>query len=54
MDGKFFGTTLSSLRLASGDYSVTMEKSNFKPWQRIMTVGIGGDVSLDVTLEELP
>ncbi|MGD0694411.1 MAG: PEGA domain-containing protein [Terriglobia bacterium] len=54
VDGKFFGTTLSSLRLASGDYSVTMEKSNFKPWQRIMTVGIGGDVSLDVTLEELP
>lgn len=54
VDGKFLGTTPSSLRLASGDHSVTIEKSGFKAWQRIMTVGIGGDVSLDVTLDKLP
>jgi hypothetical protein len=54
VDGKFLGTTPSSLRLASGDHSVTIEKSGFKAWQRIMTVGIGGDVSLDVTLEKIP
>lgn len=54
VDGKFLGTTPSSLRLASGDYSVTIEKTGFKAWQRILTVGIGGDVSLDVTLEKAP
>jgi len=54
VDGKFFGTTPSSIRLPPGDHSVTIEKSVFKPWQRIMTVGIGADVSLDVTLEERP
>jgi len=52
VDGKFLGTTPSTVRLASGDHSVTIEKSGFKAWQRIMTVGIGGDISLDVTLEK--
>jgi hypothetical protein len=54
VDGKFLGTTPSTVRLVSGDHSVTIEKLGFKTWQRIMTVGVGGDVSLDVTLEKTP
>jgi hypothetical protein len=42
------------VRLASGEHSVTIEKSGFKAWQRIMTLIAGGDVTLDVTLEKIP
>lgn len=53
VDGKFVGTTPSSIRLPPGDHSVTMEKSGFKAWQRTMTVYAGGEVSLNVNLEKV-
>lgn len=54
VDGKFLGTTPSTVRIAPGDHSVTIEKTGFKAWQRIMTLTAGGKITLDVTLEKIP
>ncbi|MBI1982850.1 MAG: PEGA domain-containing protein [Acidobacteria bacterium] len=51
VDGKFVGNTPSSLRLAPGDHTITVEKSGFKTWERTMTVTPGGNVTLKATLE---
>lgn len=53
VDGKFLGTTPSTVRIAPGDHSVTIEKMGFKAWQRIMTLTAGGKITLDVTLEKI-
>lgn len=54
IDGKFVGTTPSTLQLSAGDHTVVLEKSGFKAWQRTMTVGSGGSVTVEATLERLP
>ena len=53
VDGKYMGSTPSTLRLAPGDHSVLIEKSGFKAWQRTMTMGAGGIVTVDATLEKV-
>ncbi|HEV2349443.1 MAG TPA: PEGA domain-containing protein [Terriglobia bacterium] len=54
VDGKFLGTTPSTVRISSGDHSVTIEKEGFKAWQRVMTLVPGGSITLDVTLDKIP
>ena len=54
VDGKFLGTTPSTVRITSGDHSVTIEKAGFKAWQRIMTLTMGGNITLDVSLDKIP
>jgi hypothetical protein len=52
IDGKFVGSTPSTLRLAAGEHSIVIEKSGFKSWQRTMTVNTSGNVTVDATLEK--
>jgi hypothetical protein len=54
VDGKFVGSTPSTLKLAIGDHTITIEKSGFKVWTRTMTVSSAGTVSVDATLENIP
>jgi hypothetical protein len=54
IDGKFVGTTPSTLQLTPGEHTVVVEKSGFKAWQRSMTVNRGGIVTLDANLNKLP
>ena len=54
VDGKFLGSTPSTVRLAPGDHTITVEKSGFKSWQRTMTVSPGGSVTIDATLDKTP
>jgi hypothetical protein len=54
VDGKFVGSTPSTLKLAIGERTITIEKSGFKHWTRTMTVSSAGSVSIDATLEKLP
>jgi hypothetical protein len=54
IDGKFVGTTPSSVQLQPGDHSIAIEKVGFKSWLKTMTIAAGGSVSLDATLDKLP
>jgi hypothetical protein len=53
IDGKFVGSTTSTLRLTLGEHTILIEKTGFKPWQRTMSVN-SGSVTVDATLEKNP
>ena len=54
VDGKYVGSTPSTVRLTPGEHVLSIEKSGFKTWQRTMTVNPGGIVTIDATLEKNP
>jgi PEGA domain len=51
VDGKYVGSTPSTLRLVPGDHSVVIEKSGYRQWQRTMSVSAGGIITVDAQLE---
>ena len=54
VDGKYMGSTPSTVRLMPGDHVIVIEKSGFKTWQRTMSVNPGGIVTIDATLTKQP
>jgi hypothetical protein len=52
VDGKFVGSTPSSLKLSTGDHDVIVKTGGFKPWHRTLTVTGGSSVSLNARLEK--
>jgi PEGA domain-containing protein len=52
VDGKYMGSTPSTLKLTPGDHTISVEKSGFKPWQRTVTLASGSEITLDATLEK--
>jgi hypothetical protein len=52
VDGKFVGSTPSSIRLSPGDHTIVLEKSGYKTWQRTMTVTAGATITVGPTLEK--
>ncbi len=54
VDGKFVGSTPSTVRLPPGDHKVSIQKSGFKPWERTVSVSPGANVTINPTLEQLP
>lgn len=52
VDGKYMGSTPSTIQLIPGDHQVSIEKENLRPWQRTMTVSTGGSLTIDATLEK--
>lgn len=52
VDGKYVGSTPSTVRLAAGDHTILIEKSGFKSWQRTMSVSPGGIATIDAALEK--
>jgi hypothetical protein len=50
VDGKYMGSTPSTVQLTPGDHVVSIEKENLTPWQRTMTVTAGGSSTIDATL----
>jgi hypothetical protein len=52
VDGKFVGSTPSTIPLLPGDHMISVEKEGLRPWQRQMTVSAGGNINLDATLEK--
>jgi hypothetical protein len=53
VDGKYVGSSPSTVRLSAGDHTVLIEKAGFKPWQRAMTASAGGNVTIDATLDKV-
>jgi hypothetical protein len=54
VDGKFVGSTPSTVRLVPGDHKVSIEKSGFKLWERAVSIGPGASVTINPTLDKLP
>jgi uncharacterized cupin superfamily protein len=52
IDGKFMGTTQSTLKLSAGEHTIKIEKSGYKEWARTVTLGAGGNITVDATLEK--
>jgi len=50
VDGKYVGSTPSTIQLTPGDHEVSIEKEEMRPWQRTLTVTAGGSTSIDATL----
>jgi hypothetical protein len=50
VDGKFVGSTPSSMRLEVGDHKIQLRKPGFKTWERTMSVSASAMV--DATLEK--
>jgi hypothetical protein len=48
---KYVGHTPSTLHLAPGEHALTIQKQGFKPWQRTITTGPGGSVTVEAELE---
>ncbi len=54
LDGKFVGSTPSTVRLPPGDHTIALEKSGYKTWQRTMTVGARASITIGPMLEKNP
>jgi hypothetical protein len=52
VDGKWMGSTPSTIQLTPGDHDVSIEKDELRSWQRRMTVTAGGGSTIDATLEK--
>jgi hypothetical protein len=52
VDGKYMGSTPSTIQLAPGEHEISIEKEALRPWQRTMTVTAGGGSTIDATLEK--
>ena len=52
VDGKFMGSTPSTIQLSPGEHAVSVEKEGLRAWQRTMTVSAGGNLTIDATLEK--
>jgi hypothetical protein len=50
VDGKYMGSTPSTIQLTPGEHEVSIEKEEMTPWQRTMTVTAGGNSTIDATL----
>jgi hypothetical protein len=53
VDGKFVGSTPSSIRIGAGDHSIAVKKKGFAVWNRNITAS-GGNVTINAELEEAP
>jgi hypothetical protein len=50
VDGKYMGSTPSTLQLPPGDHAVVIEKSGYRQWQRSLSVNSGGIITIDAKL----
>lgn len=54
IDGKFMGSTPSTLKVKSGYHTVSIKKTGFLMWERTITFSTGGNITLDAALEVVP
>jgi hypothetical protein len=52
VDGKYTGSTTSTLQLTAGDHVILIEKPDFNSWQRTITVAAGSSVTINASLEK--
>lgn len=54
IDGKFVGSTPSTLTLKPGEYRIMVRKPDYSPWERTIAVVGGSSITLDAVMERLP
>ena len=54
VDGKFFGSTPSTLQLKSGEHTISVKKAGYILWERAITISGGDKITLDAALENIP
>jgi hypothetical protein len=54
INGKFVGTTPSTIQLKPGDHTVLIEKTGFRSWQKTIAVTAGSSATLSATLDKNP
>ncbi len=52
VDGKFVGSTPSTLSLTAGEYTISITKSGHATWERKITLTAGSNITLDARLEK--
>ena len=54
IDGKFVGSTPSTLQLQQGEHTVSLKKVGYAVWERPITLSPGGSITVDASLEKTP
>ena len=54
IDGKFVGSSPSTLSLKPGDYTISISKAGHALWERKMSLSAGGNITVDAKLDKLP
>lgn len=54
IDGKFIGSTPSTLQLKPGEHTISIKKAGYTLWKRTVTVNGGDKITLDASLEKAP
>jgi len=52
VDGKFVGSTPSTVQLAPGDHLVSVQQPGFRTWQRTISINAGSIVNLQASMEK--
>ncbi len=53
VDGKFAGSTPSTLQLKSGEHTISVKKAGYVLWKRTITLTAGGNITVDADLEKI-
>jgi hypothetical protein len=51
VDDKYRGSTPSTLKLTSGEHKIRVEKTGFKPWEKVLTVNGGEHTTVNASLD---
>lgn len=51
VDDKYRGSTPSTLKLTSGEHKIRVEKTGFKPWEKVLTVNGGENMTVNASLD---
>jgi hypothetical protein len=54
VDGKFSGSTPSTLQLSAGNHKLTLTSKGFHNWERTISVSPGGTITVNASLEPDP
>jgi hypothetical protein len=52
VDGKFAGSTPSTLQIKFGDHKILLRKAGFSLWERSLVVDAGSSLTINATLEK--
>lgn len=54
VDGKFVGSTPSTVQIRAGEHKISVKKTGFNSWERTMTIEAGGSLTLNAELVKTP